>query len=311
MNSWASEALFSTVQSEGNAERLRKRGRESFCFTLTAADPDWVKAGETTNRMFVTFKAPKGADYITALWQGCKFGAGAKDENDLIAKIWNGGFATQKVTTTGGNPMTYYKDWGLEAYNYAGLIAQKDGICDGWADYFSHVLQVQGLTNSKTMKIQANASAPRPNLLVNNWQVQANVKANQTTFVSILDPNGKRGPQDMRAQKVNGVWKYTFTKTEVNYTGGDAQNNKNPLATFGAHVVVQITMKGADGKTKVVIYDPSYGEKYDGHEKLNDNLLDFQKKALFGFFVVKGNRMVIDKVGDKLQLQIIPYTPKG
>ncbi len=77
--------------------------------------------------------------------------------------------------------------------------------------------------------------------------------------------------------KVNGVWGYDFLKSEVEYKGGGAQNNTNPLASFRDHAVVQI---GND------IYDPSYGKIYRAgpNGTINDALLEFQKAAIFGYY---------------------------
>ena len=53
---------------------------------------------------------------------------------------------------------------------------------------------------------------------------------------------------------------------------GSAQNNDNPKARFGSHVVVMI---GND------IYDPSYGQPFTGANAL----LDLQTKEIFGFSI--------------------------
>jgi len=57
---------------------------------------------------------------------------------------------------------------------------------------------------------------------------------------------------------------YKWAYSEVNYSSPSiAQNNDNPPADFGFHVIVKI---------KSVLYDPSYGLKYGTPIKNSDNI---------------------------------------
>ncbi len=170
-----------------------------------AANADWSTAGQTTNRMFISYKAPATKEhvYISALWQGCQAAAGAtKDTSveDVVKKLWSSGnsnFAMKNVTTIGKDKLYYYQNWehvkpgtkeGELGFTYRQMLASKDGICDAWGTYFDFVLKVQGVTTSSVKIIVPTSNKY---FMVNNWAVAQGKENKDNTYYNVINPTAK------------------------------------------------------------------------------------------------------------------------
>jgi hypothetical protein len=133
----------------------------------------WIDAGTTSNKTYVTNGNPAGNQLLeTVLNTGCSFAAGQTAYVGIVNSIW-AGFAARTITRADGQPMYY---WGQVAsaepdnqddYTAAGLIAQADGRCGAWANFFVDVLGAQGI-GASVWGITPNGSAYAANVAA--WQ---------------------------------------------------------------------------------------------------------------------------------------------
>jgi len=115
---------------------------------------DFVAAGENTNRVYVSWRAPTtGNLFHTVVDVACRNAVGQTVESNIVAGIWSD-FADRSVLKWDGTgPMRY---WGNEAYarrnspsaldTTAELVAYADGQCGAWQEFFSDTLSLHGIS---------------------------------------------------------------------------------------------------------------------------------------------------------------------
>ena len=127
---------------------------------------------------------------------------------------------------------------------------------------------------------------PTKQLMVQKWTV---INANK--MFNIVDPKAipaqpKGGPPlplSVPFKVVGGKPAYQFSETNVkDELGLPGQNNTDPASLFNNHALVKVGTE---------LWDPSYGAIYT-------SLLDFQQKAIFGYYTLDG------KINNQLKMTI-------
>ncbi len=226
------------------------------------SDPNgtWSACGISENPLYVTRSLPKpenpGVGYRhfhTLLHIGCKYADGATSDEAMIQGVW-AYFEGRAVARVDGAPLKYYGNWtGILADRTDELLEKKDGRCQSWAKMLLDVLKVQGFVESNNYKIvKANTSSE---FFIKTW---VDYGGSGTSGNNVYPFRNVR----MSTLHENNSYKWQYS--EVDYsTPSLAQNNNNPPADFGFHVIVNIKGK---------LYDPSYGLKYGVSIKNSDNI---------------------------------------
>jgi hypothetical protein len=270
----------------------------------------WVPVGKAASTVYLLYAPPltsvygvSGHPYATAVALGSKDTLMEPTQpQQVLDNLW-GVFATQKITTATGEPLTYYKNWvkpdlsgkmgPADAKKLSTLLATGSGQCMTFAYLFYAAIAAQGLPMGNNVHVTSIYVDPKkapsgiPDLgqgfLVGPWTFPAGAKptppntfpwANKLNTLEAPFPGAKGTKYD---------WAGAPT---IPYQPTDAlvgQNNPNPYATFYNHVVVTIS----SSKPSYTIYDPSYGKKYAEATK-TAALAEFQNNAISGFFKMEG-----------------------
>jgi hypothetical protein len=252
-------------------------------------------------------------------------------------------------TLDGGNSLQYYGKWAewqgnkqvfAPPVDLAGLLATRDGQCTAFVELLYNAILAQGLPQDaegigkvQMLTIQANLTPPtEPNapappqrnqlgLMVAPWTFGA--PNNEDLATKVQYPWVNQVKSIMQASPGVKSWIHVFRyqvydfsgKPAVSYEGDaagtklHAQNNWNPLATFGNHVVVDING---------MYFDPSYGVVYPALFNVPyAALANMQNKAIAGFYSIaklKSTKTMLifqREEETKRYLYAMPYNPPG
>ncbi len=262
-----------------------------------------LAVGKSKTTVYVTFDKPNfggpgEANFFpeTLLYHAGKHASGLDDPDEIVTKIFKV-FESQDVSRTDGTPLGYYKKWTNRNADWRTLVADGDGMCGAWANYFVSILYAQGLKphvqiqshvpESKTVMFPAN----RPALQGQEYFL---IGKGDWTFGAaniaggLVHPNGQTYTHAVEAANgdVLSLFAAAATGTKqliwassqkdamqlpvngaVTHKSGLKGQNSDPVPLFNNHSQVKV------GDT---VYDPSYGVTYE-------DLADFENTAVAGF----------------------------
>jgi hypothetical protein len=225
---------------------------------------------------------------------------------------------TKNVKRSDGAVLKYYGQWTTVNATTLGLLRDKDGQCTAWANFFVDLLKVQGLTTLLDLPFAVirsknwNGRAHDEWFLVNDWTFYGNpdrtYSKNKISYKwqNIMDP-GDTLPTlgaSFAANRYLFSDTYTIPNTTTKVpevdgnntapnqmrTGLAGQGNNRPVSMFNNHVIVVINN---------ILYDPSYGAKYDRtiqngtpDQDLRARLDDLEATAIAGYAVQEDNILV-------------------
>lgn len=238
---------------------------------------EWGKNyGQSSNRIYVTGAAAANA-FETVLDVGCRNAAGLRPaeageldpgasgaNQQVINAIWDE-FADRSVKRVDGTKLTFWGDVvkaiGIGSASQLLAADHGHGSCGAWADLLVKTLQAQGISGAYVANIHADQAVVRPMLGNPNppagWGVGIIARINpnlpaqgnlnpKNDFIAVFDP-----------------------------PGGNSE-------AIGAHVVVKVTGLNSIFSDKI-IYDPSYGEKYEGVASMAEAEQAWEENALQGW----------------------------
>ncbi len=234
----------------------------------------WESAGETINRVYITYKAPQIPTLFETVIHVSTMAAetAAGDTEASVGDAIYGKFETLSISrfdgkkahgTSGamtywgyreGDPLCVPKNSGQLIPAMSQLLEYTDGRCGHWAQFFVGMLRTQGILQGEVKGVKSNrlmldGSGRQEGLIIKN----ANFGAPEN------GPNGYN-------------WKEGFNFSLGGSIAGQGGTPK--MQSFQDHALVLFNGK---------LYDPSYG-------KIWINLEDFETNALAGFFTeVPGN----------------------
>jgi hypothetical protein len=287
------------------------------------ANSTWTKAGErnqTKNPLYLTYDAPNLSNswthtvnlYHTLVHLGSVAASGQDTQDGVVQKVWEE-FNDLVVRKFRGEYLHYYKSFRTENISTRELLAFGDGQCGSWAKLFLDVLKAQGIrfTGNYVIAVPAAMTLGIPDgvrygFLVNNWKFNgtgiadaAVVRAaghpvdvaisNGFTYLNVISTTYMSNVPRISADGKSYEWLYQQVQDEVGVRG---QGVQNPASLFGNHQFVQVSLGGV---TKWL--DPSYGLEYEGATE-DDRLLDFDNKAIAGYFVIAWATVRETVVGD-------------
>jgi hypothetical protein len=261
----------------------------------------WQAAGTTKNPIYLTYAKPsrvvESSDmFETAVFYGSDTGKGLNNAQMILDAIWsnfsNGNKGPANARNAAGKPLSYYGSWSFPQESMAGLLASTDGGCGAWAQLFAAAILDQGLTSDPKIEKEGvrlfviTPTTEGEALLINNWKFPDKGNSGNATYPYInwvgqpvyMDKLGIY-PRFIQI-KGTGTWQYEWETTPAgpqvrDLPGLPGQDTKNPISTFSNHVVVDIGTR---------FYDPSYGLVYSNPV---NSLIDFQNRALAGFYIMK------------------------
>jgi hypothetical protein len=272
------------------------------------ANSTWTKAGQTKNPLYLTYDAPNLSKswshtvnlYHTLVHLGSVAASGQDTQDGVVQKVWDE-FNDLVVRKFKGEYLHYYKSFRTENIRTRELLAFRDGQCGSWAKLFLDVLKAQGIrfTGSYVIAVPAAMTLGIPGgvrygFLVNNWKFNGPgiagaavvrtasdpvevATSNGFTYLNVISTTYMSNVPRISADGTSYEWLYQQVQDEVGVGG---QGVQNPASLFGNHQFVQVSLGGV---TKWL--DPSYGLEYEG-ATADDRLLDFDNKAIAGYFVI-------------------------
>lgn len=110
------------------------------------------------NTPYITWDDPAGdAPFETCLYIGCQAAedmGSTKTEEEVVDAIFTQGFAGLNVERVDGTQLLYYGPYSsvnpppADAFTTTGLLANGDGRCGAWGNFFFDVLRAQGITST-------------------------------------------------------------------------------------------------------------------------------------------------------------------
>jgi hypothetical protein len=284
------------------------------------ANSTWTNAGQTKNPLYLTYDAPNLSNswsdtvnlYHTLVHLGSVAASGQDTQDGVVQKVWEE-FNDLVVRKVRGEYLHYYKSFRTRNTSTRELLAFGDGQCGSWAKLFLDVLKAQGIrfAGNYVIAIPAPMTLGIPGgvgygFLVNNWTFNgpgiagtAVVRSsgdpidvaisNGFTYLNVISITRMSDLPRISADGKSYEWLYQQVQDEVGVRG---QGVQNPASLFGNHQFVQVSLGGV---TKWL--DPSYGLEYEGATE-DDRLLDFDNKAIAGYFVIAWATVRETVVGD-------------
>jgi len=195
---------------------------------------NWVNAGTSTNRCYVTLGDPLTDIYYTLVHLGCKNADGQSTTNATADAIYNE-FTDRDVSrVSDSKQMTYWCNDQMGGRETAEILQRSDanGNCESWSALFRDFLKVQGITADRIMAMPV--SSTDGSILVKNWQFND-------------PPSG------------TGTYSYVIGTDAIDLNGVPGQGNPNPPGGFNGHWITLFDNQ---------YYDPSYGSaKVTGTDK--------------------------------------------
>lgn len=219
-----------------------------------------------------------------------------------------GGLGPPAIKTWDNQPLVYYKTWTYynavppqpepETTSY-GLVSGKKGDCTSFVRLLIDAIRAQGIeqdddvvpvwSNRTTRTLTAAGVPIREFMFVGAWstnggggQPNAGIPQQLEFRADYLWINTSKEISTMAGQELrygwklnNNIWQYVWdgginqvVKDQPDTIAG--QNNPTPLGIFAAHVLVKISIGGAD-----VYFDPSYGRKFSSLKGWEDASVAF------------------------------------
>jgi hypothetical protein len=231
----------------------------------------------------------------------------------LFNAIWTNFSGRAAKRAVDQAPLQYYCSWNITVTSplttplgAALLVWLEDGMCGAWQGLLVSAALSQGLLNDRLFPtLTAPGIVPNQPLvfwnggfLINKWTFNG-AGSNTQYFPGVFpylnyagppmqagvgDPFPLLGTQelpDWEGPPNQYVWVLNPGLPDVVYAQGTpGQNNNNPRASFANHGLVRL-----DTGPGVMYFDPSYGVTYSGVNQ-TAALLNFQKKAIAGFYVI-------------------------
>ncbi len=264
--------------------------------------------------------------YYTLLHVGCKNAHGETTITGAVEAIWSD-FEDRIVKRADGQTLYYYSNSvpTNTAADLSGLLTTGDGQCTAWADFFYGILLAQGITDSGIQVISPhnvylcdsndieNAQVTNAvvalyfgGFLVKHWTLSnANWATNDTNHNGIPDDVEAEYPDVIEIAQTGSTrinvdfllpyCDYLLTNAvqgtndiKITGTGLKGQGDIVPsVQKFMQHYIVTRGEPYAFPPQSYIIYDPSYGKKYEGIHAVNQwasNALDgfFQQETLMG-----------------------------
>jgi hypothetical protein len=256
----------------------------------------WYQAGVSDNQIYVVFDTPGTTLYHTVIHNAVMGATSASTRAEVIAGVWKGFDASNlKFEKFNKNildnpnlqrkQLTYWKEWDNTNNTYSLLLEKGDGQCGAWTELFLECLKVVGIKNNllKTtltvipQKLNPNDAMTENingvGMLVKNWKFTGNGTNTDGQYKNLYPyENTWLGNPNTMFAKIGNVWQYRFVKAEVTDDPGVKGQGPidDPKSQFLTHVIATVDN---------VFYDPSYGNKYSGQNKLSD----FENNAIAGF----------------------------
>lgn len=219
----------------------------------------WCDAGTSANQTYVTLGDPLTTVYHTLAHLGCKNADGENTTANCTSKIWTE-FTDRDVRRVDGVQLTYYASYTCGNVTTASLLANGDGQCGAWAQFFIDMRKVQGIDDTDEYVIFRPISPsgiPQDyvGFLVKNWTFTGAGSSGHATHPYLNLPDSP----------FIGATSYNWKFAEVNDAAGiPGQGNANPASMFNNH---QVVISGQ-------YYDPSYGVQHASLEDIDDNAID-------------------------------------
>jgi hypothetical protein len=279
------------------------------------ASSTWTKAGErnqTKNPLYLTYDAPDLSNstsdtvnlYHTLVHLGSVAASGQDTQDGVVQKVWEE-FNDLVVRKFRGEYLHYYKSFRTENIRTRQLLAFRDGQCGSWAKLFLDVLKAQGIrfTENYVIAVPAAMTLGIPDtyicgFLVKDWkfndaggvagnavkrdpgtEIDRLITTHEFKWLNVisLDPSSDPWP---RVAAAGNQYEWIYGGDVQDEVGVRGQGVQNPASLFVNHQFVQVRLGGV---TKWL--DPSYGLEYEGATD-DDRLLDFDNKAIAGYFVI-------------------------
>jgi len=220
----------------------------------------WDVVGNTSNDVYVTYKAPSGDLYQTVLAVSCGAAAGkggdANKDDAVFEGIWDAVKGLDVHRASDNAQLTYYANWRTPNTDLASLMEKCDSECGPWAYFLMEMAKAQGVANPGSFEtFEPSGKA----FIVKNWTYTGSQTSDNQDWPcwNIYPANG-----DCINSAGNAyVWSYA----EVNdQTGVQGQSNQNPKSLFNRHFVV---LRNGN------YYDPSYGATYTSSNQFFQNAI--------------------------------------
>ncbi len=214
----------------------------------------WLDVGTSLNTAYITWDDPlAAAPFETCLYVGCQ---AAEDmgtthtEQQVVNRIFSDGFAGLNVRRVDGTILKYWDGGNARATDTAGLLADANGQCGAWAEFFVDTLRSQGIGGADKIGVYAASNPGNDGFLVKSW--------------SFIGSGSSPG---------TSPYSWVVGTDVVDNAGVPGQGNPNRPGAFFNHFIVRFGGR---------YYDPSYGgPSYATQWEWEDASLD-------GFFTIIG-----------------------
>ena len=219
---------------------------------------NWFPVGASDNPVYVTLGDPLTTTYHTLVHLGCSNAAGETTVAGCTARIW-ADFTDRDVRRVDGTQLTYYGSWQCQNVTTAELLAEGDGQCGAWANFFIDMRKVQGIDSPDeyvTIRPAPPSGIPQQyaRLLCKNWNF-AGIGSSGSVVYPYLNL-----PDTPYLGDAQYFWKFAEVTDAMGMPG---QGNPNPASFFQNHQVF------IDGE----YYDPSYGVKHSSIQDWEDDMI--------------------------------------
>lgn len=226
---------------------------------------NWCAAGKSTNKLYVTWRAPAGGVTLfhTVVGLSCRNARGQSAESAIFNGVWSE-FTDRNVTTIDPpvRRLTYYANWQNSNVTTAALLRNGDGQCGSWAKLLLDMLKVQGITLAAPyVFIQSQDDPANGGFFVKNC-----------TFTGAGTSGNAAYPYfNIGDSPLVLATSYNWQFAEVNDAAGIAgQGTANPAALFNNHQFIRYNGR---------FYDPSYGTE-------NASIADVDTNSIDAYFTV-------------------------
>lgn len=257
----------------------------------------WTTIGNSTNKLYVTWKEPLeekpdndlkngaisglGFEYYQTVYHiSCKSAKGETEKDAIINKVWSE-FSKRSIKRADGTALHYYEKETATARASTDLIMNTDAQCYAWCGLFMDALKIQRIEDTLEMvtivsdgeKLNyANLTAV---FLVKEWnfignnEVGNDLKNDPEKLIALKQKFPFTHIRTYKNDTQSGV---NFVYSEVfSAPGRPGQNKSDPISKFDNHALVRI------GGENGILYDPSYGGR------IYSSVRDYEEENIAGF----------------------------
>jgi hypothetical protein len=275
----------------------------------------WLPAGMSVNHLYLTYKqmnkagAARVPDKLQTVFAYAASDSTAfsdnQDPKNLLDIIWRN-FSSDNAPANArraldNKQLHYYGNWQNANFHYPELVSEFDSQCGGWAELLLAAIAADGL-NTVGWTVKYDRLIPLETtgytgFLVKHWRFdnpKQDVNYLRTVEPIMIHSYNWRDPPAIQAH-------------DHDRSGIPGQNVDNPKSLFENHQIIEVDMGN-----NVILYDPSYGKKYEAAgpnvmAAFEAALKQFQDGAIEGFYKQTPGAPVAP---DATKLTIDPSTPK-